>query len=173
MKFRELTTKELNANLKSDKLALKESYQNLGKIRAMLLTIDSLAAETKKVLRESKKDSVIYTAINTALWYGINNVSNGNELLKTVKDTQQSIFTYSEGLIDKDGLFVICEAIFANRLEKEIIKTEKAYLKATDLVKDLQSMQMTAPIYGELLEKAENGQKKLADKVQSLISMRK
>ena len=173
MKFRELTTKELNANLKSDKLALKESFTNMGKIRAMLLTIDSLAAETKKVLRESKKDSVIYTAINTALWYGINNVSNGNELLKTVKDTQQSIFTYSEGLIDKDSLLVICEAIFANRLEKEIIKTEKAYQKSTDMVKDLQSMQMTAPIYSELLEKAENGQKKLEDKVQSLKSMRK
>ena len=155
MKFRELTTKELNANLKSDKLALKESYQNLGKIRAMLLTIDSLAVETKKVLRESKKDSVIYTAINTALWYGINNVSNGNELLKTVKEMQQSIFAYSNNTITSDALNIYGVTLFNDRLTKEIKKAQNTVISVTALLDELTAKNITAPIYGDLVATAE------------------
>lgn len=154
--------------LKKDLEILKESFLNTGKVRAQVLTIDGISTTAKTILRASKKDSVIYNAINTAIWFNLQDVTNGKELLTTVHALVNTLNEYADGTTKEADLLIFAEALQSKRLVSEIKKAESSLLKLTEQVTQLKAKVIDVPIYVELLESLVKRQENATNKVIAL-----
>ncbi len=148
--FKELNRKEINEASKTAKLLLKESFASTGKIRAIVLTVESLPTAIKVVLQASKKETPIYQALNTVCWYNQKGYSNGAELINTIKGLYNNICLFSKGLLSADELQESAKVIFSTRLVNEISKAQKQLTKLIAENARLIEAGKTSPLYAEL-----------------------